>query len=524
MDEKRSVTKAAGQISIATTASRVLGFIRDILLAGIFGATGSTDAFFIAYRIPNLFRELFAEGSMSAAFVPVFTETLAKQGREEARKLASATLAFLLCVVSITCLLGILFAPYVVSIIAPGFIESPEKFSLTVTLTRLMFPFLFFISLAALAKGVLNSLKSFFIPALAPVFLNIAIIISAIFVAPRFKIPLIAIGLAVSVGGALQVAIQAPDLMKRYFLVRPVFAFRHPGLKKVLRLMLPAIVGMGVAQINILISTVFVSFLSGGAATYLYYAMRFVHLPIGIFGVAMATAVLPSLSEQASRGDTDALRDTFSFSLRLLFFITLPAMAGLMALSDPIIQVLLQRGEFTAKATAETAYALMFYSSGLWAFVGTRIIASTFYSLQDTKTPVKIAAVSVAANIIFSFILMGPLRHGGLAFANAIASAINFILLFHFLRKRLGRIDGRKIIHSFIKTAIAALIMGAAGFFSIKQLMWSNAASVFEKSAILAGVIVLCTGIYILIMYLMKSEELGYLIQMRKKKIPGGEK
>ena len=523
MDEKRSVTKAAGQISIATTASRILGFIRDILLAGIFGATGSTDAFFIAYRIPNLFRELFAEGSMSAAFVPVFTETLAKQGREEARKLASAVLAFFLCVVSITCLLGILFAPYVVSVIAPGFIDYPEKFSLTVTLTRIMFPFLFFISLAALAKGILNSLKSFFIPALAPVFLNIAMIISALFVAPGFAVPLIAIGLAVSVGGALQVAIQIPDLIKRYFLVRPVFSFGHPGLKKVLRLMLPAIVGMGVAQINIFISTVFVSFLAGGAATYLYYAMRFVHLPVGIFGVSMATAVLPSLSEQASRGDTDALRDTFSFSLRLLFFITLPAMAGLMALSEPIIQVLLQRGEFTAKATAETAYALMFYSTGLWAFVGTRIVASTFYSLQDTKTPVKIAAISVAANIVFSFILMGPLRHGGLAFANAIASAINFILLFHFLRKRLGRVDGRKIIHSFIKTGIAALIMGAAGYFSIKQFMWNNAANVFEKSGILAGVIVLCAGLYILIMYLMKSEELGYLIQMRKKKISGGE-
>ncbi|HDH52945.1 MAG TPA: murein biosynthesis integral membrane protein MurJ, partial [Nitrospirae bacterium] len=253
MDEKRSVTKAAGQISIATTASRILGFIRDILLAGIFGATGSTDAFFIAYRIPNLFRELFAEGSMSAAFVPVFTETLAKQGREEARKLASAVLAFFLCVVSITCLLGILFAPYVVSVIAPGFIDYPEKFSLTVTLTRIMFPFLFFISLAALAKGILNSLKSFFIPALAPVFLNIAMIISALFVAPGFAVPLIAIGLAVSVGGALQVAIQIPDLIKRYFLVRPVFSFGHPGLKKVLRLMLPAIVGMGVAQINIFI-------------------------------------------------------------------------------------------------------------------------------------------------------------------------------------------------------------------------------------------------------------------------------
>ncbi len=520
MDDKRRVTKAAAQISIATTASRILGFVRDILLARIFGATGSTDAFFIAYRIPNLFRELFAEGSMSAAFIPVFTETLSKESDKEAQRLVSAVLAFLLSVVSAICLLGVLFAPEVVTVIAPGFIDTPEKFSLTVQLTRIMFPFLFFISLAALAKGVLNSLRSFFIPALAPVFLNLSIITSALFFAHRFTTPLAAIGLAVSVGGALQVAIQMPDLIKKRFLVRPHFSFSHPGLKKVLRLILPAIVGMGVAQINIFISTVFVSFLPGGAATYLYYSMRFVHLPIGIFGVAMATAVLPTLSKQAAKGDTDALRETFSFSLRLLFFITLPAMAGLMALSEPIIQVLLQRGEFSAEATAQTAYALMFYSSGLWAFVGTRIAASTFYSMQDTKTPVKIAALSVATNIIFSFILIGPLQHGGLALANAIASAVNFILLFHLLRKKLGRLDSRKIIRSFIKTAAAALVMGAAAILSARWFMGNKAAGIIEKAGMLAGIIALCAGIYILIVYLVKSEELSYLMHMGKKTKP----
>jgi putative peptidoglycan lipid II flippase len=486
MADNRSVTKAAGQISVATTGSRILGFIRDILLARIFGATGSTDAFFIAYRIPNLFRELFAEGSMSAAFIPVFTETLTKEGREDAKKLASQVLAFLMSAVAVICFLGMLLAPYVVSVIAPGFIKSPEKFALTVKLTRIMFPFLFFISLAALAKGVLNSLKSFFVPALAPIFLNLAIITSALFFASKFDVPLIAIGLAVSVGGALQVAIQIPDLKKRGFLVMPLFSFVHPGLKKIFRLLIPAIVGMGVAQINIFISTIFVSYLSGGAATYLYYAMRFVHLPIGIFGVAMATAVLPALSEHAARKDNDALRDTFSFSLRLLFFITLPAMAGLIVLGEPIIQVLLQRGEFDAHAAAETAYALIFYSSGLWAFVGTRIVASTFYSMQDTKTPVKIAVLSVLTNIIFSFILMGPLRHGGLAFANAIASAVNFIVLFYLLRKRLVTVDGRKIFRSFIKTGIASAVMGFAGLYALKLYGWQNAVSIFEKAGVSA--------------------------------------
>ncbi|UCH81715.1 MAG: murein biosynthesis integral membrane protein MurJ [Nitrospiraceae bacterium] len=516
-DNRKSVTKAAGQISVATTGSRILGFIRDILLAKIFGATGLTDAFFIAYRIPNLLRELFAEGSMSAAFVPVFTETLTREGGENARKLASAVLAFLLLVLSVLCSLGILFAPLFVSLIAPGFIDSPDKFNLTVKLTRIMFPFLFFISIAAFAKGILNSLKQFFVPALAPMFLNLSIISAALLFAPRFTQPLLAIGIAVSLGGALQVAIQIPSLVKERFIIRPALIMSHPGLKKIRTLLLPAIIGMGVAQINIFVSTIFVSYLSGGAATYLYYAMRFVHLPIGIFGVAMATAVLPALSEHASRRDNDALRDTFSFSLRLLFFITLPAMAGLITLAGPVINVLLQRGEFSDLAASETAYALIFYSSGLWAFVGARIVASTFYSLQDTKTPVKIAVFSVVTNIICSFIFIGPLRHGGLALANAIASAVNFFLLFYFLRKRLVKVDGRNIGRSFIKTAVASCLMGVAGLIAVSSSIWNPEAALFERTGALIMIMVICIGIYVLISYLMKSDELHYLIRMRQK-------
>ena len=518
MDERRNVTKAAGQISAATTGSRVFGFIRDILLAGIFGASGSTDAFFMANRIPNLFRELFAEGSMSAAFIPVFTESLTKEGREDAIKLASSVFAFLLSLLSLLCLLGIIFAPSVVSIIAPGFIKTPDRFSLTVDLTRIMFPFLFFISIAALAKGILNSLKSFFVPALAPIFLNLSIIISALFFAERFAVPLVAIAIAVTVGGALQVIIQIPELVRKKFIVAPVFSLKHPGLKKIRRLLLPAILGMGVHQINILIGSIFVSFLVGGSVTYLYYAMRFVHLPIGVFGVAMATAVLPSLSEQAAKHDEKAMRETFSFSLRLLFFMSLPAMAGLITLSGPIIRVLFQRGEFTPLATAETTYAIICYSSGLWAFVGYRVVVSVFYSMQDTKTPVRIALVSIVVNIVFSFILMGPMRHAGLALANAIAQAVNFLILFQLLRKRFGHLDGKRIIRSFAVSSIASVIMGAAGFFTMKGLMWHEGAGIFMKAGVLAGVIAFCIALYILIMYLMKSEELNYILKMRKRR------
>ncbi len=518
MDAKRSVTKAAGQISAATTGSRVLGLIRDILLAKIFGATNASDAFFVAHRIPNLFRELFAEGSMSAAFIPVFTESLTKEGNEEAKKLASSVFAFLLSALSLLCVVCIIFSPAIVTLIAPGFLKDPDKFSLTVTLTRFMFPFLFFVSLAAFAKGILNSLRSFLVPALAPMFLNISIIFSALFLSSRFEIPIIAIALAVTAGGALQVIIQMPALIKNKFLVPPLFLFSHPGLKKILRLLLPAIIGMGVQQINILIATVFLSYLSDGSVTYLYYSMRFVHLPIGIFGVAMATAVLPSLSEQAAKGDSQAMKETFSFSLRLLFFITLPAMAGLIALSEPIIHVMLFRGEFTSLAVSETAYALICYSSGLWAFVGYRIVVSVFYSLQDTKTPVRIAVLSIVANIIFCLLLIKPMRHGGLALANALAQAVNFLVLFYFLRSRLGRIDGKNIVGSFIKVSIASMIMGLIGWYSINGDIWIEAGRTIEKSALLAGVIALCAGMYFLMMYFMKSDELNYLINLRKKK------
>ena len=519
--ENRQVARAAGQISIATAASRVLGFIRDILLAKIFGASGFTDAFFIAYRIPNLFRELFAEGSMSAAFVPVFTETLSIEGEERAKRLASAVLAFLLIVLSAVTVLGVLAAPWVVSIIAPGFLDEPEKFSLTVRLTRIMFPFLFFISLAALAKGILNAMKSFFIPALAPVCLNLSIITSALFVAPAWPVPLAAVALAVSVGGALQVAVQAPELFKRGFIIRPVVNFAHPGLKKILKLMLPAVAGMGVAQINIFVSTIFVSYLQGGAATYLYYAMRFVHLPIGIFGVAMATAVLPSLSEYAAKSDMDNLRETFSFALRILFFITLPAMAGLIVFAGPIIDILLRRGEFGTAAVEETAYALVFYSTGLWAFVGARVAASTFYSLQDTRTPVRVAALSVIVNILFSLLLMGPMRHAGLAFANSIAATVNFLALFYLLRRRLGRLDGRNIIASFLKTVLASVIMVSAGA-AVMKMIFPAGGGLVERAVALAVVIISCVVIYIFISSITKSRELGYLQDVLRRKRAGG--
>ncbi|OGW73068.1 MAG: murein biosynthesis integral membrane protein MurJ, partial [Nitrospirae bacterium RIFOXYC2_FULL_44_7] len=303
MDEKRNITKAAGIMSAATFISRVLGYVKDMILAIYFGATGLSDTFFVAFRIPNLLRELFAEGSMSSAFIPVLTEYQAKNGKDEAKRLVRVTFTFIIIFVGLICLIGIIFAPSIVTAIAPGFLNMPEKFSLTVLLTRIMFPFLLFISLAALIMGALNSRRVFFIPALAPAMLNVSIIVTVIALASKMEQPIIAVAIGVALGGFVQFAFQIPSFLKNGYSIRPEYDLGHQGLKKMSVLMLPATMGMAVAQINIFISTILASYLAAGSITYLYYSMRLVQFPVGIFGVAMGMAVLPTLSEHALKGD-----------------------------------------------------------------------------------------------------------------------------------------------------------------------------------------------------------------------------
>ena len=521
MDEKKRITKAAGLMSIATFISRLLGYIKDMILAVFFGATGLSDTFFVAFRIPNLLRELFAEGSMSSAFIPVMTEYQTKQGVEEAKRLVGITFTFILIFVGLICIMGIIFSPTIVTVIAPGFLSMPEKFSLTVLLTRLMFPFLLFISLAALAMGALNTRRIFFIPALAPAMLNITIIIIVLMLAPRMKQPIVAVAIGVALGGFIQFAFQLTSFFRNGYSLRPEYDFRHPGLKKMSILILPATMGMAVAQMNIFVSTILASYLSEGSITYLYYSMRLIQFPIGIFGVAMGMAVLPTLSEHAVKGEYEKLRDDFSFALRLLFFITIPAMAGLIALREPIVNILFQRGNFDYAATTGTAQALLFYSFGIWAIVGVRVVTASFYSMQDTRTPVKIAAVALITNIIFSLILMKPLKHSGLAFANAIASSVNFIFLFYLLRKRLQRIDARKILRSFVKISFASVLMGIIGWILLHGELWRQSGRSIEKAGYLLGTIIVCAGLYFFVSYLLKSEEMEYMINLIRKKFKG---
>jgi putative peptidoglycan lipid II flippase len=518
-DGKTRIAKAAGLMSLATFISRILGFVRDMIFALYFGATGLSDTFFAAFRIPNLLRELFAEGSMSSSFIPVLTEYRQKHGEHEANRLVKITFTFIIVFVGIVCLLGIFFSPAIVTVIAPGFLGSEEKFSLAVLLTRIMFPFLLFISLAALVMGALNTKKIFFIPALAPALLNITLILSIVLFESRAKQPLTAAAIGVMAGGFVQFAFQLPSFFRNKYKLGFDASFSHPGLKKMAILLIPATLALSVSQINIVVSNILASFLPSGSITYLFYSMRLIQFPIGIFGVAMGMAVLPMLSEHAAKGDYDKLKDDFSFALRLLFFITIPAMAGLIALREPIVNILFQRGKFDYPATVGTAQALLYYSIGIWSIVGVRVVTASFYSMQDTRTPVKVALGALAVNVIFSIILMKPLQHSGLALANSLASMVNFTVLFLFLMRKLQGVDSKRILHSFLKTVCASSLMGILGWFLIHGEQWHMHGNTLIKAFYLSGTIALSVIVYIFLSYMFRNEELDYVVEMVRKKL-----
>jgi putative peptidoglycan lipid II flippase len=519
MDERGKIVKAAGVMSAATFVSRILGYVKDMILAVYFGATGLSDTFFAAFRIPNLLRELFAEGSMSSAFIPVLTECRQKQGEEEAKRLVAITFTFILIVVGSVCILGIIFAPGIVSVIAPGFLKFPGKFTMTVSLTRIMFPFLLFISLASLAMGALNTKRVFFIPALAPAMLNISIIVAIVLFAPAFMQPIVAVAIGVTAGGIAQFVFQLPSYFRNGYRLGIDPDFSHPGIRRMSVLLIPATLALAVNQVNIIVSNVLASFLPDGSITYLYYSMRMIQFPIGIFGVAMGMAVLPSLSEHAVKKDFERLRGDFSFALRLLFFISVPAMAGLIALREPIINLLFQRGQFDYAATKGTSEALLFYSIGIWSIVGVRVVTSTFYSMQDTKTPVRLAIVGVITNLVISLMLMNPMKHSGLALANSLASVVNFSLLFLALRRRLTRVDAKRILRSFMKICSASSVMGVSGWALLRSEMWTLPGMPVEKTIHLSGTIVLCLSVYLAVSFLLGSDEMNYLLERIKNRM-----
>lgn len=514
MSENIKVAKAAGVVGAATLASRIMGYIRDMVMSWAFGTTAAADAFYVAYRIPNMLRELLAEGSMSAAFIPVFTETLTTGSKEEARRLASAVFARLLIILAVLTALGILFAPYLVKLIAFGwnYATNRDKFLLATTLTRMMFPYLLFIGMAALAMGMLNSLRSFLAPALSPVMLNVFAIGGVVLVAPRMPAPIMGAAVGVVIGGLFQFLIQLPGLHRQGMLPRPRLVPGHQGVGKVGKLALPILFSASVNQVNIVIGTILASFLATGSITYLFYGMRFIHFPLGIFGIAIATAVLPTLSAQAAQQQMADFRETLSLGLRLVFFIMFPAMAGLVTLRVPIVNLLLERGEFNRVSTVGTASALLYYAVGLWAMAGVRIVAQAFYSLHDTRTPVRIAIVAFCANIVISVILIQTeLQHGGLALANSIAAMLNIGLLTGRLRARIGRMDGRRILNSLLRIVPASMAMASIGAWIAGDTAWLSGGNVLYKIKLLGGGIAASVIFYVFAMWLLRSEELAFL-------------
>jgi len=522
MSENHKIAKAATTIGTGTLLSRILGFLRDMVIANFFGAGMAADAFFVAFRIPNLWRRLVGEGSLTISFIPIYTEYLTQRSEEETRKVTHIAFTIGGVILLILTLLGILFSPILIRIIAPGwFAEYPEKFQLTVALNQIIFPYLFFMGLFALCMGILNSQRHFFAPAIAPIFLNISIIVSVFLFYHTFKIPVMTLALGVLAGGVIQFLFQIPFLYKRRITFRFNFNFRHPAIKRIGLLMIPGLIGTAVYQINVFIDTIFASFLPSGSVSYLFFADRLMEFPLGIFAIAIGMASLPSLSGLASQGKMEELKKTLSFTFRLTAFISVPAMVGLIALKTPIINLLFQRGLFDYSATEKTAFALLFYSVGLWAIAGSRTIVPAFYSLQDTWTPLKIALICLGTNVVFIAILIYPLKHGGLALATSLSSILNLVLLFWKLNLKLGKIDMKKNIKSLLRNVFCSLPMGVAAYLICSLGNWSTTGNIGEKVILLLIGIVIGLGTYLACSYWVKSEEMFFLLGMVRRRRRG---
>lgn len=507
MSENSQMIKAAGVVGTATLLSRILGFIRDAVIAWYFGAGLNSDVFIAAFRIPNLLRKLFGEGAVSNAFVPVLTDCLAKDGKEEAFGLARSALwvsSILLAAVSIC---GVIWAPLIVKIMAPGFAGAAGKMPLTITLTRMMFPYIFFIGLVALCMGILNALGKFAAPALAPALLNLAMIGAVFFLCPRLSRPILGLAVGVLIGGVLQLLFQLPAMMSKGFVFWRKTKLLHPGLKNFSLLLPPVLLGGAVYQINVLVGTLLGSFLKEGSVTYLYFADRLVQFPMGIFAIAAATAVLPSLSRQAALNDVEALKDTFGRAVRLTLFLIIPSMVGLIVLRTPIITLLFERGEFSWQATQLTASALLYYAIGLWAFATVRIVAATFFALKDTRTPMIMATVSILANIFLGIVLMRPLAHCGLALAASLASSLNLGLLLYALHAKIGSLAWRGILNSAGKTMVSAAMMGAVVWAAARVLIPAEGGEFSGLLAGLAGCLMIGLMVFGVCCYLIKSPE-----------------
>jgi putative peptidoglycan lipid II flippase len=474
MAQPAESARAAGKVSIAVFLSRILGLVRDQVFANLFGAGLYNDAWLVAFRIPNLLRDLFAEGALSAAFVPTFTEFLHKKGRAEAWVLANLVLSALLVLLGGFALLLPFIAEPLVYLLAAGFAEVPGKVEITSNLVRILSPFLMLVAMASVGMAILNTFNHFFIPALAPALFNVAVIGAGLFLAPQFErweiLPIYAMGVGALLGGVLQYLFQLPLMRRHGYHFEFRLALRHEGVRKISRLIAPAIIGVSAVQINVLVNTQIASFLQeNGPVSWLSYAFRLIYLPIGLFGVAVGVVNLREVSVFAARENWEELKETVANSIKLISIMAVPSSVGLIILAVPVVDVLFERGGFTATDTLYTAYALICYSLGLFAYSGMKVYVPTFYALNDTRTPVRISIIAVLSNLFISlilvfFVLPEGYRFVGLALGTALSVTLSYILLARNFRQRLGSLQTYQVIPTFLKTVVAAVIMGLLVF------------------------------------------------------------
>ncbi len=498
-----NLLKALATVSGMTLLSRILGFVRDTVIARVFGAGLATDAFFVAFKIPNFLRRLFAEGAFSQAFVPILSEYKSRRGENETRDLIDYVSGLLALALFVVTLLGVLAAPWIIYISAPGFAEDPAKFNLTVDLLRITFPYILFISLTALAGCILNTMSRFAVPAFTPVLLNLSFIVFTLWLTPYFDPPVKALAWAVFAGGVLQLAFQVPFLLRLRVMPRFKLTFRHEGMRRVLRQMGPALFGVSVGQISLLLNVIFASFLLTGSVSWLYYADRLMEFPAGMLGAALGTILLPSLSKHYATQSSEKYSALLDWGLRLTFLLAVPAAAGLALLAMPLIITLFMYGAFSIADAEATRAALMAYSIGLLGLILVKVLAPAFYARQDIRTPVKIAVVTLVVTQLMNFAFIGPFKHAGLALATGLGSCLNAALLYYLLHKRRIHVPQTGWAIFLLKLLLAVCAMAAALWLAAGDGQRWVSAGAMLRIVWLSGVITLGAGVYFATLWLL---------------------
>ncbi|UCE66851.1 MAG: murein biosynthesis integral membrane protein MurJ [Candidatus Zixiibacteriota bacterium] len=515
--EKKTFLKSTGRFSLATIVSRILGLLREVSFAAVFGAAGNMDAFVAAFRIPNLLRDLFAEGALSAAYVPVFTEKLKKEGVQKAFLVTSSVFSIILVVLGLLVVLAILLAPYYVKYYVSGFGDDAAQMALTVRLTQIMFPFILLIAFAAVSMGTLNSIGRFGIPALAPALFNVVMILSALYLTRYFNPPILGLGFGAVIGGGGQFIIQIPQLLRNGYRYEFRLDFRNEAVRKIFKLMLPAALGVAAWQINVVVATIIASYLDVGSISSLYYALRLMHLPLGIFGVALAAVSLPEISGLVASGDIKGAASAQRFSSRMVIFLLLPSAAFLIGAAEAIVSTVYQRGNFTWDDTVNVALALRAYAIGLVFFGLVRVTAQVFYAFKDTRTPVKISILAVAVNIVLSLIFIRPFGFAGLALATSISAIVNFSFLSFHSHRKAPPPDSFGLLRYFLKILMVSFIAGLIALMVSRFILGEGTEIAFSQ-AVLATVIagLIAGSIYLIICALLKIDELEQLKNLFK--------